>query len=354
MRKLSVCLAGLALLTPAGLRAAFVTVGNPGNANHSTGYGGVAYEYQISAYEVTAGEYAAFLNTVAKSDPNSLYSSSMNSNVQGCQITRSGASGSYSYDFSGGQVEAPGSTQADWQNRPVNFVSWYDAARYANWLTTGNTETGVYTMTGPSTVGAIMDHQLAAATFGTAYFLPTENEWYKAAYYSPSGVYYLYPTGSNAHPGYVNDSGNLSGGGVFTQGGVDPGNYATYNGDIATGAVGGIGPAYYRTNVGEWENSPSPYGTFDQGGNVQELIETFFDATHPVNRGGPYQSNYWNMQSVYRSNSTFLSEDYFIGFRIASMASVIPEPGAATLILLGGAVLGMVARRRKAAATAAR
>jgi formylglycine-generating enzyme required for sulfatase activity len=347
MKKLSFCLAGLVLLTPA-VWAAFVTVGNPGNAHDTSpaGYGGVAYEYQISAYEVTAGEYAAFLNAVDPNgtNPNSVWNSSMDSDVYGCQITRnlSNPVGSR-YDFSG----RPSGSASDWTSRPVNFVSWYDALRYANWLTTGNTETGVYTLTGPTTVSSIMDHQLAATTFGTAYFLPTENEWYKAAYYSPSGVYYDYPTGSNTKPGYVTDSGNLSGGGVFSEGGVDPGRYATYNGDIGTGGpTWGIGPNYYRTNVGEWENSPSPYGTFDQGGNVAEMTETFYDATQAINRGGPYQSDHWNMQSAYRTYGNATSEHHFIGFRVASMTGVVPEPGAAALVLLGG--LWLVVRRRNA------
>ena len=45
-------------------------------------------------------------------------------------------------------------------------------------------------------------------------------------------------TGSDTKPGYVNNSGNLSGGGTYTEGGADPGNYATYDGD---GEPEGIG-----------------------------------------------------------------------------------------------------------------
>ena len=48
----------------------------------------------------------------------------------GCQIARHGDSGSYTYDFSGGTIESPGSTAADWTDRPVNMVSWDDAARF--------------------------------------------------------------------------------------------------------------------------------------------------------------------------------------------------------------------------------
>jgi hypothetical protein len=84
------------VLLAASVQAAFVTVGNPGNADdvHGDGYGGVAYTYQISEYETTAGEYATFLNAVAASDPNGLYNGSMDSSGFGCQITRTGSDGS--------------------------------------------------------------------------------------------------------------------------------------------------------------------------------------------------------------------------------------------------------------------
>ena len=247
----------------------FVAVGDPGNSPDTrydaTGYGAVAHEYSIGKYEVTAGQYRDFLNAAAATDVYGLYNSGMDSDTYGCQITQTGSSGSYTYDFSG----APSGTVADWENRPVNYVSWYDAARYANYLTTGNTENGAYTLTGPTTVSSIMDHQTAATIYGTVYVIPTENEWYKAAYYDGStGTYYDYPTGSNSAPGYVNNSGNLSGTSTpFADGVTDPGNYATYDGD---GDPNGVGSPYYRTNVGEWEASASPYGTFDQGGNVWE------------------------------------------------------------------------------------
>ena len=111
-----------------------VPVGNPGNAPDTrydaTGFGSVAYNYQIGKYEVTAGQYTEFLNAVAKADPNGLYNTGrwaihpISSGVR--NIQRSGSSGNYSY-----------SVAADWANRPVNYVSFWDAARFANWLHNG-------------------------------------------------------------------------------------------------------------------------------------------------------------------------------------------------------------------------
>ena len=237
-----------------------VTVGDPRNPNdtHGDGYGGVDYVYNIGMYEVTAGQYTEFLNAVAVTDTYGLYNNMMwSSSYHGCMIERTGSPGSYSYTV------AP-----DWADRPVNYVSWGNAARFANWLHNGQptgaqdlstTEDGAYYLN-----GAISDWALLAVTRqpGATWVIPTEDEWYKAAYYDGSaGLYYDYPTGSDVAPGYVNDSGNLSGtGSPFVEGGTDPGGYATYNGDGGTGDDYGIGPPYFRTEAGEWENSSSPYG----------------------------------------------------------------------------------------------
>ncbi|MFM8892867.1 MAG: cadherin domain-containing protein, partial [Planctomycetia bacterium] len=78
----------------------FVTVGNVGNSpDPATGslYGAVNYQYGIGAYEVTIGQYTAFLNAVAQSDPYSLYSTSMASDLNIAGIARSGTAGSYTY-----------------------------------------------------------------------------------------------------------------------------------------------------------------------------------------------------------------------------------------------------------------
>ena len=77
-------------------------------------------------------------------------------------------------------------------------LSWYDAVQFCNYLTTGDTENGVYKFTGDSLTD-IMNHEQAGSTYGVAYFLPTEDEWYKAAYYTGSS-YSLYTNGTNIVP----------------------------------------------------------------------------------------------------------------------------------------------------------
>jgi hypothetical protein len=109
----------------------FVTVGNPGNApdtRYGFPVGAVDHVYQIGKFEVTAGQYAEFLNAVAKVDPNGLYNTSMGDpgGHYGANNVRSGSSPNFSY-----------SVPADCANRPVNFVNFWDAARFANWIQNG-------------------------------------------------------------------------------------------------------------------------------------------------------------------------------------------------------------------------
>lgn len=154
----------------------FVPIGNPGNAADTTQYGAVDYDFSIGEYEITAGQYTRFLNAVAASDPHGLYNPLMGSCSFGCKIERIGAAGSYTYRVA-----------ADYANRPVNYVSWYDAARFANWLTTGDTERGVYHFT-EGHLSDVVVHEQATSRSGMAYFLPTEDEWYKAAYHANDGI----------------------------------------------------------------------------------------------------------------------------------------------------------------------
>ena len=312
-----------------------VPVGNTGNTADDTGYGAVGYAYYIGKYEVTAGQYTEFLNAVAATDTYGLYNDDMWTSSLNCGIQQSGSAGTYTY-----------SVANDWANRPVNFVDFWDAARFCNWLHNGQlgpgtTEYGAYHDIG--------DQSLFGRNAGALFFIPTEDEWYKAAYHQnngDTGDYFDYPTSSDTAPGYVNDSGNLSGTGTpFAEGGTDPGNYATYNGD---GEPAGIGSPYYRTEVGEWENSESPYGTFDQGGNVWEWNETILLDSSRVRRGGSISGDAIHLAALTRDNIDPSYEDPFTGFRVASKA-VVPEPGSVAM-LTGLAVMGVVWwRRRKAA-----
>ena len=143
-------LAALLLAFPAHAWVTFdwVTVGDPGNPADDAGRGAVAYTYRISQYEVTNAQYTEFLNAVAATDDHGLYNANMANSFPGSLgyggITRSGSSGSYTY-----------TTIAGREGMPVNWVSSYDALRFANWLHNGQatgvqdsttTEDGAYDM----------------------------------------------------------------------------------------------------------------------------------------------------------------------------------------------------------------
>lgn len=311
-------LAGVSLGTPA-LAAVNIGplawVGNAGNANDPlTGYGGVAQDFQVMKYEVTNDQYVEFLNSVAKTDTNGLYSASMGSDVRG-GIIQSGVSGSFTY-----------TAITNMGNKPVNFVSYYDVARFTNWLhngqisglqTSATTEDGAYTISGTSVV-----KQAAAKVW-----IPTENEWYKAAYYDGvTNTYSLYPTQSNAIPALAtaDASGNVSNPGANV---ANAGSNAVWNG--LTGNLTTVGSA----------GATSFYGTLDQGGNLKEWTSTqkgLFRQAH----GGSFEEPDTSMSNAFRY-SILAADDYdHLGFRL-----VIPEPSSLSLTLLATGVL-MFRRKR--------
>ena len=333
-----------------------VPVGNPGNANDpATGgiYGGVAYDFQIGKYEVTIGQYTEFLNAVAKTDTYSLYALSMGSdqNIRG--ISRSGVSGSYSYSVIAASGSAPfGGVSA--ANRPITYVSWWDSARFANWVANGQptgiqtgttTENGAYNLNG-ATSGTAPARNVTNPNTGATptYVIPTENEWYKAAYYSPvlnsgSGGYYTYATQSNATPGNVPGSGA---------------NQANYFTDLTTNVYSVTQSGDYEenqnylTDVGAFSSSVSAYGTFDQSGNVFEWNDlTGAPGSSRGLRGGGWNSfSPFNLSSSVSDSFDPSVEFSFIGFRLASPVAV-PEPSTWVMGLAGLACGGWQMFRRR-------
>jgi len=304
----AVTVGGLAASPAMAVVIPTVPIGNPGNApDPATGFGSVAYTYNIGTTEVTNAQYAEFLNNVAYDDTNSLYNGLMGINSGGGSggITRAGNIGAFTY------ATVPGR-----QNHPVNFVSFWDATRFANWLHNGQptgpqdastTEDGAYTLT----PGGISGNTITRNA-GAQWAIPSENEWYKAAYHQPasqggdSDNYWLYPTSSNTVP-------------LTAQV-----NYNNVIGDF--------------TPVGSY--AANFYGTFDMGGNVMEWNEAIIVGIARGLRGGTLFTSNNFLRADDRIGTSPSSESLDLGFRVVQ----VPAPSAVALLALGGVLAG---RRRR-------
>jgi len=298
-----------------------VLVGNAGNAPDQYSpsnnpdhlqFGAVPYDYRIGTTEVTVGQYTEFLNAVAKRDRYGLYSTSMATSGDTAGIARSIVAGSVTYSVIGSP------------NKPVTFVSWGDAARFVNWLSNGQpngeegpgtTETGAYTLNGAMTGAAL---NAVVRNPGATWSLPSENEWYKAAYYDPTlngglGGYWQYPTRSNTAPYAAPPPGTSA---------PDPTNVANYwNGGWV------VGPNHL-TDAGAYASTSSFYGTYDQAGNIREWNETVFSYPEagPQRgvRGGSYNDNSAVMAAAVRPNGISPGVDSETGFRVVAAVPVVP------------------------------
>ena len=274
----------------------FVNIGNAGNAADTTGYGAVPYEYRASIYEISQDA-----------------------------ITKATASGMANV------------TAGPWTgNQPAATITWYEAAAFVNFLNTNSGKTAAYDLTFSNSQWsmALWSSEQAWTAGGTNlyrnkdafYFLPSENEWYKAAYYNPAGSnYFLYPTASSSVPTSVT-SGTSAGTAV----------YLNNNPDSAPAIVNSAGGL-------------SPYGTMGQGGNVWEWNESALDGTNSsssenrAQRGGRWSGPEFGLSSSGQNGNDPTFESDTIGFRVAS----VPEPSTYALLLMTAAGALWMTRRRR-------
>jgi len=312
---LAICFASTAQVT-----FDWATVGNPGNAGdvQSQGtFGAVADTYRISKTEVTNTQYTEFLNAVDANGANtlSLFNTNMANNFGGIELQAANAAGSKFV------------AQAGRENNPVTYVSWYDSIRFINWLDNGQptggtgTESGAYTLLGGT---ATPSNGLSVTRdAGATVWLPSEDEWYKAAYYDPSGTYFDYALGSDTVPVSDQPVGDPSAVNYFNNDGVANG----FNDGYAVSGSIRFGTNPF-TDVGVYTAATSPYGTFDQNGNVWEWNEALIGTSFRSIRGGSWFLNSGNLAASDRFGGSPTIEGGVVGFRVAS----IPEPSS---LLLG-------------------
>jgi formylglycine-generating enzyme required for sulfatase activity len=164
---------------------------------------------------------------------------------------------------------------------------------------------------------------------GATWFLSSEDEWYKAAYYKGGGTdagYWDYATQSDTAP-----TAELPAGADLTNGSAN-----FYDG-------GYLDTTYYTTEVGAYTAKPSDsaYDTFDQGGNVWEWNEAILSGSYRGLRGGSFSGfDVGDLLASFRLYSLPTIEYFSVGFRV----SEVPEPATMAILMLGG--IGILRRRK--------
>ena len=291
----------------------FVNISNAGNSadpyNGLSTYGGVPYEYRASTYEITQDA-----------------------------ITKATASGMANV------------TAGAWTGKqPAATISWYKAAAFVNFLNTSSGKTAAYNLTYSGSWSMALWSSDQAWTAGginryrnkdAYYFLPSENEWYKAAYYNAAGTnYFLFPSAASGGVSGLGPSFGMSGRPIAVASGTNAGT-AVYNGSATIPAI---------TNPAIVDNAGglSAYGTMGQGGNVWEWTESAYDGLNNspseqrTVRGGSWDSGEHKLRSTLRENVDPTVERDSYGFRVAS----VPEPSTGLLVVLG--LGGLLFKRRK-------
>ena len=266
-----------------------VTVGDPDNKPDVwTKHGHVERTFSIGLHDVTAEEYCAFLNAVARFDdpfdPHFLYDPMMGLDEAVKCIACSEINGIRTYSIIKEPTDEPG---VDRGKFPITYVDLDSAARFCNWLQNGQpvglqaratTEEGSYKLLSSG----------ISANPNATWFLPTEDQIYKCTYHKKGCLdaqYYEYPNQSNSSPGnHLTDQTDNEANYYYTW---LWNSYSSGNG-YTTGGIP------YLTPFDCFPTSLSPYGALDTGGNVAQWTSTAVGQINGIKayivRGGSWMS----------------------------------------------------------------
>ncbi len=295
-------------------------------ADPQTGLGALEEPFQIGTYEVTAKQYGIFLSSVAKkSDPHHLFDQRMQDDPNVACLQRIWNQSLACFEYS----TIPGR-----ENFPITYVDLFCCAYFCNWLTLGcpSGEEGALLIN----AGSYMIDEDERGSFldvipGGSFFLPSEDQWYKAAYYhhhpqkivsfdpqdplpnvedTDSLLYWNYPTQTMSEP--WNGLGSS----------IEAANYYRANSWFSPSYTTGKPP--YLTPVGSFKNTPGPYGTFDMGGDVNEWTFSLHDknsngitTSYSYTRGGSWACGSSEMHRQTHHELAITTKNNTTGFRIA-------------------------------------
>lgn len=287
----------------------YVKVGYAGNIGDVINQfkGRVNYDYYISKYELTNEEYCNFLNSVASgTDTYNLFDKNMATGVSGGIIREKANNGKFLY------YVKPG-----YKKLPVNYIGFFELARYCNWLhfgcpnggqvlgiTEGNNKIGAYDTSDFENIRnkkKDVYKNFGKRNKGAKYWIPNDDEWYKAAYFDPEKLgnrkYHDYPTRTSDAP--TRQQANY-----------------LINDSLA------IGRPIFLANVDAYEDAESFFGTRQQGGNLWEYTESWQYGI-PGNRalrGGSWQYTEFGLNSLNEDPGGLSNKSYLFGGRICKAA----------------------------------
>ncbi|MGD9690304.1 MAG: SUMF1/EgtB/PvdO family nonheme iron enzyme [Phycisphaerales bacterium] len=332
----------------------FVTIGSPGNAafngmpppggggGSASGRGAVDYEYRIGRFEVTTAQWVEFFNAALDRPASDRLPHVFPPGAWGA-VGAPAQNGGQRFRVPAGNEMRPVGNEM----RPVGNISWRMAAMYCNWLHNDKSSdraaflNGAYDVITFSYIGNIFQDQLTHHS-GARYWIPTWDEWIKAAHYDPNrhgegqGGYWAYSTTSDDQP-------------IFGPPGAF-GGLAQTNCCWDQLTHPGMNP--FAIPLGAYPTVQSPWGLLDASGATSEWTEDVLTA------GGPLSERYRRLDGTsWGSPSGSIVGDHIrteafdefpsislrdYGFRIVS---TVPAPGTVTVMLVC-CVSALVHRRR--------
>ena len=305
---------------PAGVPAPsfvndMVLIDNPGNADDSTGYGGVPYKYRVSATQITVGDWVAFLNAIGATEANDLGLGPMTPSHPDCD--NDWCASAFAYNGSAWEVTAFNQngmnlSAADAAKLPIDWRSLNNVSRYLNWLATGSIDTGAFTFTdngGPKGNWPIasFDDKFPGSR------LPSEDELYKAMHFDKS---------KNGYNDYATT--NLNGSDpLIAMSDPNTGLHSSNAGGALIGALGNGSGLYAQIK----QEVGNPWGLYDATGNRHESTLNPSDTSIAIYRGsasfGNISNAHKNDRNTLQAGKRYVSIGYRVWMGVSAPAGTI-------------------------------